>query len=314
MLLAGCGSSSPEAGIAEAEFPLVVGTTLDGRVGPANAAVRLAEERGFFEDLGLEAWAGSPQGPRKPILYVSAGQNDFGITQLPQLLIAREKGMPLVAIGSLVPDATAAMIWLKKSGIRDIADLKGKTIAIPGVDFQEPLLETVLRRAGLTLADVKVKRVGYNLVSVLLKGRADATFGGSWNVEGAALEADGADPVIKPVRELGVPPYDELVVIARRDFVEGDPETARAFVEGLRRGVALERRDTAATVKVIEDTTESSPESSPRATEAGVDATRPLLSATGKVDPQQLEELAAWMRDEGLIQREWPASSLIVDP
>ncbi|HEX6780743.1 MAG TPA: ABC transporter substrate-binding protein [Solirubrobacterales bacterium] len=316
VLLAGCGDDSPgaDAGAANVDLSRTMGVTLDGRVGPANAPIRLAEEKGYFEDLGLDAWAGSPQGPEKPTLYVSTRTNAFGVTQLPQLLIARDKGAPLVAIGSLVPEATAAMIWLEGSRIRSIADLKGKTIAIPGVAFQKPMLESVLRQAGLTLADVEIKRVGYELVSVLMKGRADAIFGGSWNVEGAALEADGAEPVIEPVGTLGVPAYDELVLIARRDFVESEPELARAFVDGIRRGVETELRDSAAAVKLIEETIESSPESSRKATEAGVEATLPLLSGPGEVDPQRVEELAAWMRKEGMIRRELPASAVIVDP
>jgi putative hydroxymethylpyrimidine transport system substrate-binding protein len=315
-LLAGCGGDGPtaEAGAPRVELSRTMGVTLDGRVGPANAAVRLAEERGYFEDLGLDAWAGSPQGPEKPTLYVSAGVNQFGVTQLPQLLIARDKGAPLVAIGSLVPGATASLIWLKESKISGIADLKGKTIAIPGAPFQKPVLESLLRRAGVNPAEVEIKRVGYELVSALLKGRADAIFGGSLNVEGAALEADGAEPVIEPLWSLGVPAWDELVLVARRDFVASEPELARAFVEGIRRGVETEIRDPEAAVKTIEETIESSPESSREATQAGVEATLPLLSRSGKVDPRRVEKLSAWMREEGLIEREQPASAVIVDP
>lgn len=315
-LFVGCGGGSPEpdATAAGVELSGTKVITYDGRVGPANVAVRLAEERGYFEEHGLDAWGGSPQGPEKPALYVSVRETEFGVMQLPQLLIARDKGAPLVAIGTLVPGATAAMIWLKDSKIRNIADLKGKTIGIPGVPFQKPLLESVLRRAGLTLADVKVRRVGYELVSALEKGRVDATFGGSGNIEGTTLEADGFDPVVKPVSTLGVPAYDELILVARRDFIEDKPGLTRAFLDGVRRGVETEIRDPAAAVNAIEDATESSPESSREATEAGVEATLPLLSATGTVDPGQVEKLAAWMREEGMIRREQPASAVIAEP
>jgi putative hydroxymethylpyrimidine transport system substrate-binding protein len=230
--------------------------------------------------------------------------DEFGVTQLPQLLIARDRGMPLVAIGSLVPYPTAAMIWLKRSKIAGIGDLKGKTIAIPGLPFQEALLELVLRRAGLALEDVKVKPVGYDLVSALLSGQADAIFGGTWNIEGAALEARGVDPVVKRVEDLGVPAYDELVVITRSDLIAEDPELIRDVMATVAHGVAAVRRDPSATVKLIEESFESSPELSRKETEAAMKATLPLFSTSARLNPNQAGNLAKWMHEEGLIQRE----------
>ena len=57
-------------------------------------------------------------------------------------------------------------------------------------------LQSFLARGGLTLDDVEVRRVGYELVSALTDGEVDAIFGGSWNIEGAVLEARGLKPVI----------------------------------------------------------------------------------------------------------------------
>lgn len=310
--LTGCGGDEGDAA-ADAHSLKPLSAVFDGRLGPANAGLRLAIERGYFEDLGFDVAAGSPAAPAKTVPYVSSGAIEFGLTQLPQLLIARDNGAPLVAVGSLVPEATAAMIWLKRSRIRGIADLKGKTIAIPGLAFQKALLEAVLRRAGLKLADVEVKRVEYDLVSALLEGRADAIFGGSWNIEGAALEAGGADPVIRRVDDLGVPPYDELVIVARTDLVAEEPQEVRDFMSALARGVADEEKDPRAAVELIEKSFESSPESNRKETEAGVDATLPLLSTGGHMDPGQAREMVDWMYEEGLVRRKLPVSELLTN-
>jgi len=303
-ILAGCGGSDSESASTGPTFDRVLGITLDGRVGPANAGIRLAAEQGRFDELGLNASTGSPVGPSRPVSYVARGMNEFGVTQLPQLLIARDRGMPLVAIGSLVPHPTAAMIWLKKSNISGVADLRGKTIAIPGLPFQEALLEVVLRRAGLGLDDVEVEPVGYALVSALLSGRADAIFGGTWNIEGAALEARGVDPVVKRVEDLGVPPYDELVVITRSDMVAEDPKLVRDVMATVAHGVTAVRGDPAATVKLIEESSESSPELGRKETEAAMEATLPLYSTSDRLNPDQAANLAKWMHQEGLIRQE----------
>jgi ABC-type nitrate/sulfonate/bicarbonate transport system substrate-binding protein len=315
-LLAGCGggSSDGSAGSGDRTLAQFVRVVLDGRVGPANVGVRLAADNGYFSEVGFEAETGSPVGPNRPTSYVTDEVTELGVTQLPQLLVARDKGMPLVAVGSLVPQSTAAMIWLKKSNIDGISDLRGKTIAIPGVTFQEGLLEAVLRHAGLKPDDVTVKPVGYDLLSALLGGKADAIFGGSWNIEGAALEALGVKPVITPVKDLGVPAYDELVMFTRSDFLAENPDWVHRTLDAVIQGVAAEQEDPRAAAKVVEQSYESSPELSPPETQAAMEATVPLLTSTGgQIDAAHVRELARWMHKEGLIRREPSVSEVFTN-
>src|SRR4029079_4221377 len=94
----------------------------------------------------------------------------------------------------------------------------------------------VLARVGLSLKDVQVKSVGYNLVPALASGRGAAIFGGAWNLEGARLEALGAKPVITRIQSLGAPSYEELVVIARKDLLAENPGLACRFMSAVRHG------------------------------------------------------------------------------
>ena len=70
----------------------------------------------------------------------------------------------------------------------------------------------------------------------LIAGRADAMFGGFLNVEGVDLAERGLDPRVVPVDELGVPTYDELVLVADADRLREDPEPIRDFLAALERG------------------------------------------------------------------------------
>ena len=100
--------------------------------------------------------------------------------------------------------------------------------------------------------------------------------GGYRNVEGVDLRERGKDPVITPVDQLGVPTYDELVLVANRTALEEDPEKFRLFIAALRarhrsRGGAAAGRDRR----------RSSPPTTrlePKLTEAEVEATLPLLA------------------------------------
>lgn len=314
-LFAGCGDTGSNSDTETVHVARVttMGVSFEGRIGPANAGIRLSEERGYFEDRGRDIWTGAPVGPARSVVYVARGTDEFGITHLPQLMIAREEGFPVVAIGSLVPQTTIAMIWLKKSGIRDIRDLKGKTIAIPGLKYQERLLEAVLRRAGLTRKDVRIKEVAYDLLPVLLDGRADAIFGGSWNVQGAALEARGVEPVIKRAPALGIPNYDELVLFTTEDNVATEPDLVRDFLASVAQGTAAVVEDPEVAMKSVGSSDEADPEATAKTTRAEVEATVPLLSKTGYLDPARVANLERWMRKEGMIRQEPPASELLTN-
>ncbi|HEX6780744.1 MAG TPA: ABC transporter substrate-binding protein [Solirubrobacterales bacterium] len=293
--------------------PPPVPMTFDGRVGPTNIGIEIADEEKFFEKVGFNLEASVPYRPKRSVQYVAAGVNDFGLAQLPQVVLAKEKGAPIIALGSQIPHPTAALIWLEDSGIGGIADLAGKTIAIPGVPFQEAFLAAVLRRGGLTLDDVEVKRVAYALVSNLLDGGADAIFGGSGNVEGQILRARGATPVVKPVQDFGIPPYDEIVLIARTDFVAENSQLVRNFLTVMNRGNRMAAKHPHLAAATIEKSVESSPSATPKGTEAALTATFPLISNSGYLDPGRARRLIDWMYEEQLIGRRWPASALVTN-
>jgi putative hydroxymethylpyrimidine transport system substrate-binding protein len=268
---------------------------------PSTVPIQMAMEQGFFADVGLSVTAGAPILPSRPVNYVVSSTDDLGVAQQPQVAIAKENGAPVVAVGSLLPQPTAAMIWLKKSKIRGIGDLEGKTVAVPGIPYQEEMLESLLRRAGLKPGDVEVKHVGYELVPALLRGNVDATFGGSWNIEGIELRSRGANPVVRRVQDLGVPPYDELMVIVRADRASREPQVIREFMSAVTRAAAAVKEDPETAVRLIEASPERDVGLSHKEIEAQVKATLPLLSPTGYIDPERTGELITWMQDQEMI-------------
>ena len=130
-------------------------------------------------------------------------------------MLAREQGLDVVAVGALVDTPLTSMIWLAKSGIKGIGGLRGKTIATAGIPYQDAYLKTILARANLSPSDVKAVNVGFGLLPALVGGSAQAMLGGFSNVEGVDLRERGEKPVVTPVDQLGVPTYDELVLVAQ---------------------------------------------------------------------------------------------------
>lgn len=284
--------------------------TLESRANPEDASILLGDRLGYFADAGLNMFILGPNEPHLALGYAAQG-TDIVMSPLPQLVIAQEEGLPLVAFGSVIPQATMSMIWLPESGVDGIADLKGKTIGTPGLSFQEGFLKFVLAKAGLTLADVKLKQIGYsdNLVAALRRGDVDAIFGGSWNVEGAALEAVGLKPVITRATDLGIPDFDELVFVAERGRFAKKAELQEGFLKAAYRGAAAVKEDPVAGSEAVID---RSLEFVPRDQgEAGTKATAPLFSETAAIDRKRASNLIDWMYAHGMIKRRIPVSQLI---
>ena len=299
--LAACGEKSEDGG-AEAQ-PL--GLTLDFYPNPDHAGIYLAEKLGYFEEAGLDVSIQTPSDPAAPIKLLAAGQTDLAISYEPEVALAREKGLDVVAIGALVNQPLTSMIWLRKSGVKGVADLKGKTVATAGIPYQDAFLATILGRAKLSTSDVKAVNVGFGLLPALLSDKAEAMLGGFLNVEGVDLRQRGKDPVVTPVDQLGVPTYDELVLVADRSSLEADPQKFRLFLAALERGTgAAVGQPNAATKAVLE----ANDDLKPKLTEAEVKATLPLLGARtpgqpyGYMDPAEWEAFGGWMRDNGLIE------------
>jgi putative hydroxymethylpyrimidine transport system substrate-binding protein len=312
-LLVGCGGGG-DSGDTETQPPTFenIRVNLEGIAGPEDAGFVLADKLGYLREAGIGAWINSAIYPERPTKYVDEKLVDAALVYEPQVILAHEEGRQIVIVGSILPEPTMAMIWLPDSNIAEVADLEGKTIAYPGVPFQKDFLEYVLRQAGLTLADVKLEDVGDGLAPALISGRADAIFGGSWNAEGALLESRGLEPVITRVTDLGIPSYDELVLIARSDDYAKDPGIYDRLLEASIRGNEAAGEDPrAATEAIVELSFGVAPE---KATEAGVEATTPLLSQSGEVDEARLEDLIEWMYEQGMTKRKLPVSAVLAGP
>jgi putative hydroxymethylpyrimidine transport system substrate-binding protein len=299
--LAACGKKS-EGAKTEAQ---ALSLMLDFYPNPDHAGIYMAQKLGYFEEAGLDVSISTPSDPAAPIKQVAAGRTDLAISYEPEVAIAHDKGLGVVAIGALVNRPLTSMIWLRKSGLKGVGDLKGKTVAYAGIPYQEAFLKTILARAHLSLSDVKAVNVGFGLLPALVGGSAQAMLGGYSNVEGVDLRQRGKDPVVTPVDKLGVPTYDELVLVANRKALEAEPEKFRLFVAALERGTnAAVKRPHAATEAVLE----ANHGLDPKLTEAEIEATLPLLGARtkgkpyGYMDPSQWRAFAGWMRDNGLIE------------
>jgi len=195
---------------------------LDWFVNPDHAPLVVAQEKGFFAEQGLDVEMMAPADPSDPPKLVAAEQIDLAVSYQPQLHMQVDQGLPLVRIGTLVATPLDTVIVRADSDIDGLEDLKGKRVGFSVSGFEDGVLGTMLETVGLTLDDVQQINVGFGLSPALASGQVDAIVGGYRNFEMTQLEIEGVPGRAFYPEEHGVPPYDELVIVAHADHTD-DP-------------------------------------------------------------------------------------------
>ncbi len=199
---------------------------LDWFVNPDHAALIVAQEKGYFAAQDLAVELQTPADPNDPPKLVAAGKVDIAVSYQPQLTIHVNAGLPIKRIGTLVATPLNSLVALKDGPVKTLADLKGRKIGYSVGGFEEALLKAMLAKAGLKTEDVTLVNVNFSLSPALLSKQVDAVIGAFRN-----FELNQLDLAKKPGRafypeEEGVPPYDELVLVANRDRLN-DPRLRR---------------------------------------------------------------------------------------
>jgi putative hydroxymethylpyrimidine transport system substrate-binding protein len=190
---------------------------LDWFVNPDHAPLIIAQEKGFFSAEGLEVKLIAPSDPSMPPKLVAAGKADLAVSYQPQLHVQVDQGLPLIRIATLVSTPLNSLVVLKDGPIKSIKDLENKKIGFSVGGFEDALLSVMLNKYGLSIKDVTLINVNFSLSPSIVSGKVDAVIGAFRN-----FELNQMDIVGKPGRafypeEEGVPPYDELILVANKN-------------------------------------------------------------------------------------------------
>jgi putative hydroxymethylpyrimidine transport system substrate-binding protein len=311
LLAAGCGGGGSSSGTGPAESVRLI---LDWYPNADHAGVYAAIDEGFFADEGVDVRATVPSDPAASLKQVGAGKAEFALSYEPEVLLARQAGVPVVAVGAVVPHPLNSVIVRTDRGIERPRDLEGKTVGIAGVPSDRPLLDAVVRADGGDPSRVTTKNVGYDLSPALAAGKVDAVIGAYWNIELVELERKGVPAKAFRLEQNGVPDYDELVVVTSDEIARERPGLVERFLAGLRRG-----QDWAATDQAgaVDDLVAANEDLDAAVVKDQLAATADLLSPSDQptlaVDPSEWAAFATWMRDNGLLEKPVAADRAVTD-
>jgi putative hydroxymethylpyrimidine transport system substrate-binding protein len=303
LVLAACGEKQEVVSGSGSSHSLTL--MLDWVPNADHVGIYEAMSNGAFAQAGLGVHVQVPTDPATPLQLLAAGKVDAAISYEPELMLARNKGLALVSVAAIVQKPlTSIMSLARKHPITSPSALRGKTVGYAGIAYQSAYLQTILAHAGVPPSRVKEINVGANLVPAMLSGRVDATLGGFWNYEAIQLRQHGKHPTVIPVDRIGVPPYNELVLVMRQNTIAKQPDIVRRFVQAVGRGYESVRNDPATGIAAL---VHANPGLDEKLQTASVHATLPVFfpSQTGKPwgwqDPTQWNTYGQWMLSHHLI-------------
>lgn len=280
-----------------------VSLSLDWFPNANHAGLFLAVENRYFENEGLEVKVYTPEDPTSILQTVGTGADQFGISYQPDLLLAREAGVPVVSVAALVQRPLNSVMTLEASGIVRPRELVGKKVGYPGIPTDEPLLETMLEYDGARgLEDVELVNVGFNLSAALIGKQVDACVGCYWTHESIAMENQGYPVNIMRMEEWGVPIYYELVLITNEEMLRENRDTVQRFVNAFLRGYEEAASDPQGAVDAL---VRAYPEVDQDIDRPGVDLIAPLwgidVPLIGWQEERRWVDFTSWMKDKGLL-------------
>jgi putative hydroxymethylpyrimidine transport system substrate-binding protein len=209
-----------------------------------HAPIYAAQKIGAFSAAHLDVKIVTPTDPAAPLKQVEAGQADLGISYEPEVLLARDKGARIAAVGALIQKPLTSIMSLHGK-IKTPKDLKDAKVGTAGIPYQSAYLRTIATGAGVDPSSIDEINVGFNLVPSMLSKKVDGTLGAFWNVEGVQLQRQHKDPTIIKMDEAGVPTYNELVFVAGQDRLQekGYGAIMRRFLQALSRGARAVKAD-----------------------------------------------------------------------
>lgn len=275
---------------------------LDWFVNPDHAPLVVAQEKGFFKDAGLEVTLTAPADPNDPPKLVAAGGADLAVSYQPQLILQVAEGLPLVRVGTLVSTPLNSVVVLRDGPVKTLKDLKGRKIGFSIAGFEDALLGAMLEKQGLSLKDVELVNVNFSLSPALLSGQVDAVVGAFRNFELNQLDIEKRPGRAFYPEEEGVPPYDELILVAHK---------AKANDPRFKRFLAAVERATLYILNHPEDSQAAFVKGRPELNDelnrrAWADTLRRFAHSPAALDGERYTRFAEFLKARGLIKEVAP--------
>jgi NitT/TauT family transport system substrate-binding protein len=298
--LAACGSTS--AGGSTSLTPLTLGLTYVPNI--QFAPFYVADALGYYKAAGLSVTLRHHGASEDEFGALVAGREDAIFAGGDETLQARAHGPALVYIAEVFTTYPVALIVPADSPIHSAADLRGRTVGVPGQYGATYIgLLALLKSAGLTQNDTHIQSIGYTQVQALLGHKVDAVMG-YINNEPILFQKQGF-----AVRTLDVASVQPLIsngLAALESQLQAHPDRMKALVAATLRGLDYTLAHPQEAVNLSKAYVPDLDDATQAADALTVlRATLPLMQQTGAKpgysDPEAWQSMASFLQSQGQL-------------
>jgi ABC-type nitrate/sulfonate/bicarbonate transport system substrate-binding protein len=204
----------------------------------------IAIERGFFAQEGLVVSGLAVTSPEAVINSLAAGSTDFAVVpqRVALVMVAAKAPIKIIAQGGWGTELE--LVARPDAAIKQVADLKGKTVATLRGSEALPALVRLLNQAKLKPTDLKIVAMsGDDLVKVLKDKKADAVF--ETRHFTSPLVQNGSGTVILDAAAISkaIGWIDAIPLVTRAEMLTKDAKLVQSFTNGWVKALAYIRQD-----------------------------------------------------------------------
>ncbi len=207
----------------------------------------VAEKLGYFEKEGLKMeWTTIPGG-LEPLKAVASGKAQFAFPAPSSVIVARQGQLPIRSVYALRQKWIFGFAAMRKSNIRTMADLKGKTIGgiSESAGFIAKLM--IVGSKDLSVSDITYQVVGPNMAGPLAAGKIDAIY--CWDTLFEQYKRQGLDVVWISGPEFD--DYQSNILATSEQLMKESPKLIQGYLRAVTKGVVFSIENPKATLKII---------------------------------------------------------------
>ena len=274
-----------------------------------NAGFELAVEKGLYKEAGLDVTIEPGNGSQTTAQLLSVGKYDIGFADSAPVMKLISQGAKLKVLATILQGNPNAVTALKKTGLKSVADIKGRSVAMPTAGSQPSMFPLMLSANNLKESDIKLVNMPPEaMVSALIQGTVEVILG-SVDQFDIQLRNQGQQFDSFLFIDSGAPTVSTSI-IASEDFLAKNPEVAKKFVAASLKGWYATLDNPAEAVAAMK---KMFPDANEKLAPAQIEATKFLMCVNhakfvGKALPQQWDDTVKIFSKIGILPSDVPAS------